>query len=81
MAEQSEYVRVPFADSTLGKIPEEVSDEKMIIMCDIFPAGYYGTMKAITKLLPNNETPESIVQYMLQPLFVQPSKQSPLIKR
>ncbi|KAJ5217563.1 uncharacterized protein N7469_011188 [Penicillium citrinum] len=32
MAEQSEYVRVPFADSTLGKIPEEVSDEKMIII-------------------------------------------------
>lgn len=34
---QSEYVRVPFADSTLEYIPEKVSDEKMIIMCDIFP--------------------------------------------
>jgi len=58
---QSEYVRVPFADSTLEYIPEEVSDEKMIIMCDIFPTGYYGAMKAITKLLRNNETAESIV--------------------
>lgn len=58
---QSEYVRVPFADSTLEFIPEEVSDENMIIMCDIFPTGYYGAMKAITKLLRNNGTAESIV--------------------
>ncbi|CAI7606242.1 unnamed protein product [Penicillium manginii] len=58
---QSEYVRVPFADSTLEFIPEEVSDEMMIIMCDIFPTGYYGAMKAITKLMRNNDTAESIV--------------------
>lgn len=58
---QSEYVRVPFADSTLEFIPEEVSDEMMIMMCDIFPTGYYGAMKAITKLMRNNETAESIV--------------------
>lgn len=58
---QSEYVRVPFADSTLEFIPEEVSDDIMIIMCDIFPTGYYGAMKAITKLMRNNETAESIV--------------------
>lgn len=58
---QSEYVRVPFADSTLEFIPEEVSDEMMIMMCDIFPTGYYGAMKAITKLMRNNETADSIV--------------------
>ncbi|OJJ43894.1 hypothetical protein ASPZODRAFT_73454 [Penicilliopsis zonata CBS 506.65] len=43
---QSEYVRVPYADSTLEFIPPEVPDEMMIIMCDIFPTGYYGAMKA-----------------------------------
>lgn len=58
---QAEYVRVPFADSTLEFIPEEVSDESMIIMCDIFPTGYYGAMKAITKLMRNNETAEDLV--------------------
>jgi threonine dehydrogenase-like Zn-dependent dehydrogenase len=57
---QSEYVRVPFADSTLEFIPKDVSDEMMIIMCDIFPTGYYGAMKAITKLLHNNDTADSI---------------------
>ncbi|KAJ5085669.1 hypothetical protein N7532_010440 [Penicillium argentinense] len=58
---QAEFVRVPFADSTLEFIPEEVHDEMMILMCDIFPTGYYGAMKAITKLLRNTQTAESIV--------------------
>jgi hypothetical protein len=58
---QAEYVRVPFADSTLEFIPEEVRDEMMIIMCDIFPTGYYGAMKAITKLMRNTQMAESIV--------------------
>ncbi|KAJ5678632.1 hypothetical protein N7462_006876 [Penicillium macrosclerotiorum] len=58
---QAEYVRVPFADSTLEFLIEEVPEEMMVIMCDIFPTGYYGAMKAITKLMRNTDTAESIM--------------------
>lgn len=37
---QAEYVRVPFADVGLAKIPEGVSDEQVIFLTDIFPTGY-----------------------------------------
>lgn len=57
---QAEYVRIPFADSTLETIPENVSDDMMMLMCDIFPTGYYGAMRALTKLMRNTETAQSI---------------------
>ncbi|CRG88850.1 hypothetical protein PISL3812_05885 [Talaromyces islandicus] len=78
---QSEYVRVPYAESTLEAIPDEVSPEQMIIMCDIFPTGYYGAMKALMKLKNGRETAESIVGGTLYaPSVLQPSfKQQPLI--
>jgi threonine dehydrogenase-like Zn-dependent dehydrogenase len=44
---QSEYIRVPFADGTLHHLPEFVEDELAIMMCDIFPTGYYGASRAI----------------------------------
>jgi threonine dehydrogenase-like Zn-dependent dehydrogenase len=77
---QSEYVRVPYADSTLETIPPEVSDEQMIIMCDIFPTGYYGAMKALMKLKNGRETAESIVGGTLHaPSALRPNfKQQPL---
>jgi len=37
---QAEYVRVPFADVGLEKIPEGLSDEQVIFLTDIFPTGY-----------------------------------------
>jgi threonine dehydrogenase-like Zn-dependent dehydrogenase len=37
---QAEYVRVPFADSTAAKIPEEIPDERALFLTDIFPTGY-----------------------------------------
>ncbi|KAH8697579.1 chaperonin 10-like protein [Talaromyces proteolyticus] len=77
---QSEYVRVPYAESTLEAIPDEVSDERMIIMCDIFPTGYYGAMKALMKLKLGKETAESIVGDILHtPSALRPSfRQQPL---
>ncbi|KAJ5263936.1 chaperonin 10-like protein [Penicillium angulare] len=60
---QAEYVRIPFADSTLETIPEDVDDDLMMLMCDIFPTGYYGTMKALTKLMQNTETAETIFNF------------------
>lgn len=37
---QAEYLRVPFADVGPIKIPEHLSDEKVLFLSDIFPTGY-----------------------------------------
>jgi len=37
---QAEYVRVPFADVGAFKIPNDLSDEKVLFLSDIFPTGY-----------------------------------------
>ncbi len=38
---QSEYVRVPLADQTLVKLPEEVSPQLALLLGDILSTGYY----------------------------------------
>ncbi|KAI9745061.1 MAG: hypothetical protein M1818_001339 [Claussenomyces sp. TS43310] len=45
---QAEYVRVPSADGTLKHAPARLEDRLLIMMCDIFPTGYYGAMRAIS---------------------------------
>jgi len=37
---QAEYVRVPFADNSLHKLPAAVSDEAAIMLSDILPTGF-----------------------------------------
>ncbi|MGI8656688.1 MAG: zinc-dependent alcohol dehydrogenase [Pyrinomonadaceae bacterium] len=37
---QAEYARVPFADVGCLKIPDELPDEKVVFLTDIFPTGY-----------------------------------------
>jgi threonine dehydrogenase-like Zn-dependent dehydrogenase len=37
---QAEYVRVPFADVGPMKVPDELSDEQVLFLSDIFPTGY-----------------------------------------
>src|SRR5581483_4245755 len=37
---QAEYVRVPFAQINLVKLPDEISDDDAILVSDIFPTGY-----------------------------------------
>ncbi|MBD2569620.1 zinc-dependent alcohol dehydrogenase [Anabaena lutea] len=37
---QAEYVRVPFADVGLLKIPDGLADEQVVFLTDIFPTGY-----------------------------------------
>jgi threonine dehydrogenase-like Zn-dependent dehydrogenase len=37
---QAQYARVPFADIGPLKIPDDVPDEKVIFLSDIFPTGY-----------------------------------------
>ena len=39
---QAEYVRVPFADTGLSKIPDTVSDENALFTGDILSSGYFG---------------------------------------
>jgi threonine dehydrogenase-like Zn-dependent dehydrogenase len=38
---QAEYVRVPFANINLVKLPDEVTDDQAIILSDIFPTAYF----------------------------------------
>ncbi|HJS98364.1 MAG TPA: zinc-dependent alcohol dehydrogenase [Terriglobales bacterium] len=37
---QAEYVRVPFANVGMVKLPDEVRDDQAILISDIFPTGY-----------------------------------------
>ncbi len=37
---QAEYARVPFADIGPIKVPDELSDEQVLFLSDIFPTGY-----------------------------------------
>jgi threonine dehydrogenase-like Zn-dependent dehydrogenase len=39
---QAEYARVPFADVGPLKIPDDLSDEQVLFLSDIFPTGYMG---------------------------------------
>jgi len=39
---QAEYARVPFADVGPLKVPENLSDEQVLFLSDIFPTGYMG---------------------------------------
>lgn len=40
---QAEYVRVPYADQGLNKIPESVSDEQALFVGDILATGFWAT--------------------------------------
>jgi alcohol dehydrogenase len=47
---QAEFVRVPFADNSLYKVPEGVSDDAAVMLSDILPTGFeigvrYGRVK------------------------------------
>jgi threonine dehydrogenase-like Zn-dependent dehydrogenase len=42
---QAEYVRVPFADATHIKIPDGISDEKVLFLGDIFPTGWQAAVQ------------------------------------
>src|SRR5690348_16626680 len=37
---QAEHVRIPFADTSLYRIPDAVEDEPLVMLSDIFPTGY-----------------------------------------
>jgi threonine dehydrogenase-like Zn-dependent dehydrogenase len=43
---QAERARIPFAQTTMVKLPDEVSDEQAIPISDIFPTGWFGARLA-----------------------------------
>jgi threonine dehydrogenase-like Zn-dependent dehydrogenase len=46
---QSEYVRVPFADTNLLAIPDELPDEKALFLSDIVPTALFGVQMGHVK--------------------------------
>jgi threonine dehydrogenase-like Zn-dependent dehydrogenase len=42
---QAEYLRVPFADRTHIKVPDGISDEKLLFLSDIFPTGWQAAVQ------------------------------------
>ena len=57
---QAEYVRIPYADSTVFKAPENVPDQALLLMADIFPTGYYG-VKSATELAATIDISDAVV--------------------
>jgi threonine dehydrogenase-like Zn-dependent dehydrogenase len=43
---QAEYVRAPFGDYNLLKVPDSVPDEKALYLSDIVPTSYHATIRA-----------------------------------
>ena len=41
---QAQYARVPFADVGPLKLPQDLPDEKVVFLSDIFPTGYFGAV-------------------------------------
>ncbi len=37
---QAEYVRVPFADTSIYRVPESTTDDEVLMLADILPTGY-----------------------------------------
>jgi alcohol dehydrogenase len=37
---QAEYVRIPFADTSLHRVPAGVDDEALVMLSDVFPTGF-----------------------------------------
>jgi threonine dehydrogenase-like Zn-dependent dehydrogenase len=43
---QAERARIPFASTTMVKLPDAVSDDQAILISDIFPTGWFGAQLA-----------------------------------
>ncbi|KAK7219140.1 hypothetical protein V2G26_007143 [Clonostachys chloroleuca] len=55
---QAEYVRVPFASSTLIVRPKEIPECMLVLMGDIFPTGYFAASRFL-KNVPQDEAKSS----------------------
>lgn len=46
---QSEFVRVPLADTTLMKVPDHVTPAEALLLGDVMSTGFYAAKQALTK--------------------------------
>ncbi|KAG5999144.1 hypothetical protein E4U54_002031 [Claviceps lovelessii] len=58
---QAEYVRVPYADSTVVKAPKTISERALLLMADIFPTGFFGVKSALDMSPTADVTQSTIV--------------------
>uniref|UniRef100_A0A0B7KKD7 Enoyl reductase (ER) domain-containing protein n=1 Tax=Bionectria ochroleuca TaxID=29856 RepID=A0A0B7KKD7_BIOOC len=49
---QAEYVRVPFASSSLVRKPSEIPSDMLVLMGDIFPTGYFCASRFLKNMDP-----------------------------
>ncbi|KAH7028301.1 alcohol dehydrogenase [Macrophomina phaseolina] len=47
---QSQYVRVPLADTTLTQAPRDIHPRNLILMADIFPTGFFAASNAFSHI-------------------------------
>ena len=47
---QAEYLRVPYAQANLAKIPDELTDEQVVLLADIASTGFSGAESAQIKI-------------------------------
>ena len=47
---QAEYLRVPYAQANLAKIPDELTDEQVVLLADIASTGFSGAESARIKI-------------------------------
>ena len=47
---QAEYLKVPYAQANLAKIPDELSDEQVVLLADIASTGFSGAESAKIKI-------------------------------
>ena len=43
-------MRVPLADTTIVKAPEDIADIALVLMADIFPTGYFAADNAFKEM-------------------------------
>ncbi|MDN8549113.1 alcohol dehydrogenase catalytic domain-containing protein [Microbacterium sp. NM3R9] len=43
---QAEYARIPWAQNTMTKLPDSISDDQAILLSDIFPTAWFGAQLA-----------------------------------
>lgn len=58
---QAEYVRVPYANQVLFRKPDDVPDEVLVLMADIFPTGYHGVNQYALRRTPEQLATDTVV--------------------
>ncbi|KAF2400180.1 alcohol dehydrogenase [Trichodelitschia bisporula] len=58
---QAEYVRVPLADTTVMKAPPGIEEDKLVLMADIFPTGYFAASNGFKHFTPEQISEATVV--------------------